>query len=89
MGGGGGGEYSYVRVLPDEVLLKSTLMKIKLKRNSSGRMRIYEYSSPPPPINALVTYGPVSKLGTHPDNKLLKQHWYKSVACLLEIVRFK
>ena len=25
-GGGGGGEYSYNHVLPDEVLLKSTLM---------------------------------------------------------------
>ena len=50
---GGGGEYSYIRVLPDEFLLKLTLMTADFKRNSSGRPRRYEYS-PPPPINALV-----------------------------------
>jgi hypothetical protein len=27
----------------------------KFKRNSSGRTQIYEYTPPPPPINALVT----------------------------------
>jgi hypothetical protein len=27
-------------------------------------------------------------LQTHPDNKLLKKHWYKSVAGLLQVVRF-
>ena len=42
--GGGGGAYSYIRVLPDEFLLKSTLMTTDFKRNSSGRTRIYEYS---------------------------------------------
>ena len=46
--GGGGGEYSYIRVLPDEFLLKLTLMTADFKRNSSGRTR-YEYSPPPPP----------------------------------------
>ena len=51
---GGGGVYSYIRVLPDEFLLKSTVMTTDFKRNSSGRTRIYEYA-PPPPINALVT----------------------------------
>ena len=51
--GGGGGEYSYIRVLPDEFLLKLTLMTADFKRNSSGRTRRYEYS--PPPINALVS----------------------------------
>ena len=52
----GGGKYSYIRVLPDEFLLKSTLMTTHFKRNSSGRTRKYEYSPPPPPpINALVT----------------------------------
>ena len=50
----GGGVYSYIRVLPDEFLLKSTVMTTDFKRNSSGRTRIYEYT-PPPPINALVS----------------------------------
>ena len=53
--GGGGGEYSYFLVLPDEFLLKSAVIKVNFKRNSSGRTRIYEYSCPPPPINALVS----------------------------------
>ena len=53
--GGGGGEYSYLLVLPDEFLLKSAVIKVNFKRNSSGRTRIYEYSPPPPPINALVS----------------------------------
>ena len=44
--GGGGGEYSYIRVLPDEFLLKLTLMTADFKRNSSGRTRRYEYSPP-------------------------------------------
>ena len=30
----GGGEYSYIRVLPDEFLLKLTLMTADFKRNS-------------------------------------------------------
>ena len=51
----GGGAYSYIRVLPDEFLLKSTVMTTDFKRNSSGRTRIYEYTPPPPPINALVS----------------------------------
>ena len=51
---GGGGAYSYIRVLPDEFLLKSTVMTTDFKRNSSGRTRIHEYA-PPPPINALVS----------------------------------
>ena len=54
IGGGGGGAYSYIRLLPDEFLLKSTVMTTDFKRNSSGRTRIYEYI-PPPPINALVS----------------------------------
>ena len=47
---GGGGEYSYIRVLPDEFLLKLTLMTADFKRNSSGRTRRYEYSHPPPQL---------------------------------------
>ena len=50
----GGGAYSYVRVLPDEFFLKSVVITVDFKRNSSGRTRIYEYA-PSPPINALVT----------------------------------
>ena len=45
----GGGEYSYLLVLPDEFLLKSAVIKFNFKRNSSDRTRIYEYSPPPPP----------------------------------------
>ena len=44
-----GGAYSYIRVLPDEFHLKSTVMTTDFKRNSSGRTRIYEYPLPPPP----------------------------------------
>ena len=58
-----GGAYSYIRVLHDEFLLKSTVMTTDFKRNMSGRTRIYEYPPPPPPINALVTaliMGPVT-----------------------------
>ena len=43
---GGGGEYSYLLVLPDEFLLKSAVIKVNFKRNSSGRTQIHEYSSP-------------------------------------------
>ena len=46
--GGGGGAYSYISVLPDEFLLKSTVMTTDFKTNSSGRTRIYEYTPPPP-----------------------------------------
>ena len=54
---GEGGGYSYIRVLPYEFLLKSVVITVDFKRNSSGRTRIYEYAPPPPPptINALVT----------------------------------
>ena len=44
---GGGGEYSYLLVLPDKFLLKSAVIKVNFKRNSSGKTRIYEYSPPP------------------------------------------
>ena len=45
-GGGGGGEYSYIRVLPDEFLLKSVVITVDVKRDSSGRTRIYVYAPP-------------------------------------------
>ena len=43
------------RVLPDEFLLKLTVMTTDFNRNSSGRTQIYEYAPPPPTINGLVT----------------------------------
>ena len=46
--GGGGGAYSYICVLLDEFLLKSTVMATDFERNLSGRTRIYEYPPPPP-----------------------------------------
>ena len=49
---GGGGVYLYIRVFPDEFLLKSTLMITYIKRNSSGE---YMNMHPPPQINTLVT----------------------------------
>ena len=54
---GGGGVYSYIRVLPDEFLLKSVVITVDFKRNSSGRTRIYEYAPPPPP-NKRFSFGP-------------------------------
>ena len=50
--GEGGGEYFLV--LPDKFLLKSVVIKVNFKRNSSDRTRIYEYT-PPPPNNVLVS----------------------------------
>ena len=44
---GGRGVYSHIHVLPDEFLLKSVVIAVDFKRNSSGRMRIYEYAPPP------------------------------------------
>ena len=48
IGGGGVCGYSYIRVLADEFLLKSVVITVDFKRNSSGRTRIYEYAPPPP-----------------------------------------
>ena len=52
--GGGGGVYSYIRVMPDEFLLKSVVFKLILKEISRAE---HEYMNihPPPPINALAT----------------------------------
>ena len=52
---GGGGRYSYIRLLPDEFLLKLVVITVDFKRNSLDTTRIHEYAPPPPPINALVT----------------------------------
>ena len=38
--GGGGGAYSYIRILPDEFLLKSVVITADFKRNSSSRTPI-------------------------------------------------
>ena len=50
----GGGEYSYLLVLPDEFLLKSAVIKFNFKEI---RRAEHEYMNvhPPPPINALVS----------------------------------
>ena len=48
---GGRGEYSYICVLPDEFLLKSVVIRVDFKRNSSDRARIYMNIHPPPPYN--------------------------------------
>ena len=51
---GRGGAYSYIRVLPDEFLLKSTVMTTVWKEIRRAE-REYVNIHPPPPINALVT----------------------------------
>ena len=48
------GGYSYIRVLPDEFLLKSVVITVDFKRNSSGRTRVYEYAHPPCKVHALM-----------------------------------
>ena len=50
---GGGGEYSYLRVLPRRISFKINPKTTDLKRHSSGRTRSYDY--PPPQLNALVS----------------------------------
>ena len=57
--GGGGGAYSYIRVLPDEFLLKSTVMTNWFSKEIRRAEREYMNIYPPPPINALVTALPV------------------------------
>ena len=41
------GVYLYIGVLPDEFLLKSVVIRVDCKGNSSGRTLIYEYTLPP------------------------------------------
>ena len=45
---GGGGGYSYIRIPPDEFLLKSVVITVDFKRNSSAE-REYMNMHPPPP----------------------------------------
>ena len=40
----GGGVYSYIRVLPDEFLLKSVFTGVDFNRSSLGRTQIYEFN---------------------------------------------
>ncbi len=42
IGGGGGGEYSYIRVLPDEFLFKSVVVKLNILKEISRAE--HEYS---------------------------------------------
>ena len=44
-GGGEGGVYSYIRVMPDEFLLKSVVFKFISNEISQAE---HEYTSPPP-----------------------------------------
>ncbi len=56
--GGGGGEYSYIRVLPDEFLLKSVVFKFisrEISRAEHEYMNIQRPPPPFPPIKALVS----------------------------------
>ena len=46
---GGGGEYSYIRVLPDEFLLKSVVFKYISKEISRAEHEYMNINSPPPP----------------------------------------
>ena len=55
--GGGGGTYLYIRVLPDEFLLKSVVITVDFERNSSGRTRIHEYAPP----DERFSYGPANE----------------------------
>ncbi len=49
-----GGIFIYSRSAR-RISFEISCFKVHLKRNSSGRTRIYEYSPPPPQINALVS----------------------------------
>ena len=52
----GGGVYLYIRVLPDEFLLKSVVFKFISKEISRAEHEYMNIPPPPPsPINALVT----------------------------------
>ena len=53
IGGGGGGVYSYIRIMPDGFLLKSFFLKLISKEIS--RIEHEYMTPPPPPINALAT----------------------------------
>ena len=47
--GGGGGAYSYIRVLPDEFLLKSTVMTTDFKEFRRVEREYMNVPPPPPP----------------------------------------
>ncbi len=60
--GGGGGVYSYIRVMPDGFLLKSVVFKLISKEISGAEHEYMNILPPPPPINALATALVVSTL---------------------------
>ncbi len=49
IGGGGGGVYSYIRVMPDEFLLKSVVFRLILKEISRAEHEYMNIHPPPPP----------------------------------------
>ena len=55
--GGGGGEYSYIRILPNKFLLKSVVFKFISKEISWVEDKYMNIHTPPPPpqINTLVS----------------------------------
>ncbi len=60
---GGGGVYSYIRVLPDEFLLKSVVFKFISKEISRAENEYMNTAPPSPtPINALATPNDMLKL---------------------------
>ena len=53
--GGGGGVYSYIRVMPDGFLLKSVVFKFISKEISRAYHEYMNTPPPPSPMNALAT----------------------------------
>ncbi len=49
IGGGGGGVYSYIRVMPDAFLLKSVVFKLISKEISRAEHEYMNIHPPPPP----------------------------------------
>ena len=70
--GGGGGEYSYISVLPDEFLLKLTLMTAVSKEIRRTEQEDMNIPPPPPPINALVS--PLSLGNVYEQNRCAERN---------------
>ncbi len=65
IGGGGGGVYSYIRVMPDGFLLKSVVFKFISKEISRAE---HKYMNIHPPINTLATALPTTKIICYVSN---------------------
>ena len=62
-GGGGGGEYSYIRVLSDEFLLKSVVFKFFSKEVSRAEHEYMNIHTPLPAPNKRSSYAPANTNG--------------------------